>query len=66
MSYRITFEPVPSPIPIEVRVRKLLKIGLRQCGLRATAIEPKADGTSTAGTGHLSPDRRKRVGGIKG
>ena len=45
-NWHIVFSPLPGVVPDEVRVRRLLKLGLRSCGLRAmdvreVKVEPK-------------------------
>lgn len=37
--YTITFVPLSSKIPAMIRVRNLLKHGLRNCSLKATGIQ---------------------------
>jgi hypothetical protein len=42
--WTLTFRPLPSPIPPELRIKALLKRALRQHGLRCVYIgEPKVD-----------------------
>lgn len=45
----VTFKVMPNAVPPEVRLRRLLKIALRQLGLRATDVRPggKVDGSAT-------------------
>jgi hypothetical protein len=41
--FTITLRPVPSDIPVEIRLRRALKILLRSCDLRCVAIEQAAN-----------------------
>jgi hypothetical protein len=48
-AYRVTLRPVGDGPPVAVRLRHLLKLALRACGLRCLAVEKIAAGKPARG-----------------
>jgi hypothetical protein len=52
---RLTFRPLASAVPLAARVRRLLKVALRACGLRCVQVEELPTEEETERTPRRAP-----------